>query len=361
MAALAALGIAITVAPIMATVALAADPIVTVKRGDTLSGIAKTHGVDMATIVALNGLPDPNRIFAGQQLRVGADPRPATPATPATAAAATHVVARGENLTRIANHYGVTVAEIVADNGIANPSRIFAGQRLAIPGVSPAAAAPAAAPAQQPAAAPAEHVIARGETLTGIARHYGATVAAIVAANGIANPSRVFAGQRIVIPAVAAAASAPAPASPASPPAMPESMAAKVAQRDAVRQLIAEEATRYGVPVAFALAVAWQESGWQQHAVSSAGAIGVMQLMPATAEWVGSAMLGHAVQIDDARHNVRAGVRLLAHYLARYAGNRDLVLAAYYQGQSAADRHGIYPVSVPYIGSITRLERLFGG
>jgi soluble lytic murein transglycosylase-like protein len=142
---------------------------------------------------------------------------------------------------------------------------------------------------------------------------------------------------------------------------MPASMAARVAARDAVRQVITEEANRYGVPVAFALAVAWQESGWQQHAVSTAGAIGVMQLLPATAEWVGTAMLGHPVPIDDTRHNVRAGVRLLAHYLARYSGNRDLVLAAYYQGQSAADRHGVYPVSVTYIDSITRLERLFGG
>ncbi len=45
-----------------------------------------------------------------------------------------HVVARGENLTRIAAHYGVTVDAIVQANGIANPSRIIGGQRLVIPG-----------------------------------------------------------------------------------------------------------------------------------------------------------------------------------------------------------------------------------
>jgi LysM repeat protein len=351
----AALGIATMVAPILASVALAADPTITVKRGDTLSGIARLHGVDVATIVALNGLPDPNRIFPGQQLLIG--PAPAAPApASAVASAATHVVAPGENLTRIASRHGVTVAAIVAANGIANPSRIFAGQHLTIPGAAPPAAAPVAASTPQVASAPTVHVVARGETLTSIARYHGVTVAAIVGANAIADPSRIFAGQRVVIP------TASAPAAPAAPSAaMPASMAAKVAARDAVRQVITEEANRYGVPVAFALAVAWQESGWQQHAVSSAGAIGVMQLMPATAEWVGSAMLGHPVQIDDTLHNVRAGVRLLAHYLARYAGDRDLVLAAYYQGQTAADRHGVYPVSVAYIASITRLERLFGG
>jgi hypothetical protein len=54
-------------------------------------------------------------------------------------------------------------------------------------------------------------------------------------------------------------------------------------------------------------------------------------------------------------------VRLLRHYLARYDGNRALVLAAYYQGQRATDRHGVYAVSRPYIASIAVLERLFGG
>jgi soluble lytic murein transglycosylase-like protein len=83
--------------------------------------------------------------------------------------------------------------------------------------------------------------------------------------------------------------------------------------------------------------------------------------MPATAVWVGDAMLGTTVDMYDARQNIRAGVRLLAHYLGRYDGNRDRVLAAYYQGQSATDRHGIYAVSRPYIASIKVLERIFDG
>ncbi len=356
---IAALATALVVGPILATVVLAADPTVVVKHGDTLTGIAKRSGIDLATIVALNQLPDPNRIYPGQLLRIGIDSvgAPAAPAAAAPGEARVHVVARGENLTRIAGHYGVTVAAIVQANGIANPSRIMGGQRLVIPGPAAAPSAPSA-PAAPAAAAPGEarvHVVARGENLTRIAGHYGVTVAAIVQANGIANPSRIMGGQRLVIPGVAAAVSAPAAA------AMPASLAALVGQRDAVRQVIVEEANRYGVPVAFALAVAWQESGWREGVVSSAGAVGVMQLMPATAVWVGDAMLGHPIDINDTRLNVRGGVRLLAHYLARYSGDRDLVLAAYYQGQSAVDRHGIYGVSRPYIASIKSLERLFGG
>ena len=364
LAPLAALAASLAIGPVLSTVVLAADPTVTVKRGDTLTGIAKRHGLDLASIVALNQLPDPNRIYPGQQLRIGIDPATATAVmavavTAAPAEARVHVVSRGENLTRIAAHYGVTVAAIVQANGIANPSRIIGGQQLIIPGVTAAPAAPPAAPAAAtPAAAPAEarvHVVARGENLTSIAAHYGVTVAAVVQANGITNPSRIIGGQQLVIPgADAAPAAAPAAA-------MPGSMAALVAQRDAVRQVIVEEANQYGVPVALALAVAWQESGWRQGVVSSAGAVGVMQLMPATAEWVGGAMLGYRIDSNDTRLNVRGGVRLLAHYLARYSGDIDLVLAAYYQGQSAVDRHGIYTVSRPYIASIRSLQRLFGG
>jgi soluble lytic murein transglycosylase-like protein len=113
------------------------------------------------------------------------------------------------------------------------------------------------------------------------------------------------------------------------------------------------------VPRAFALAVAWQESGWQPSVVSYAGAIGVMQLLPSTADWVSATMLGQSVNLWDPSSNVRAGVRLLKHYLDRYGGNRSLALAAFYQGQAGTDRHGIYPVSRPYIASILLLQEMF--
>lgn len=138
-------------------------------------------------------------------------------------------------------------------------------------------------------------------------------------------------------------------------------MAYLVGKRSWVRGLLVHQAKRFGVPRALVFAVAWQESGWQQNVVSHAGAVGVMQLMPGTADWIGEAMLGHRVRISEARGNIEAGVRLLRHYLDRYDGNLDLVLAAYYQGQRAVDTHGVYAVSRPYIASIKYLKRLFGG
>jgi LysM repeat protein len=344
--------------PILATGARAADEIV-VRPGETLTSISRQHGVSIERLVELNEIANPSRIYAGQRLRLEeeAAAAPSAPSAPAyPAATRTHTVRSGEHLTGIARHYGVTIAQVVAANGIADASRIYAGQRLTIPGAGAAApAAPAAPSAPAAPAATRTHTVRSGEHLTGIARHYGVTIAQVVAANGIADASRIYAGQRLTIPGAVAAPST----APASGRAMPATMAELVARRGAVRAVIVEEAHRFGVPPAFALAVAWQESGWQQGVVSSAGAIGVMQLLPTTAQWVGDAMLGTPVNPWDLRHNVRAGVRLLAHYMDRYGGDRGNVLAAYYQGQAAVDRHGIYAVSRPYIASIAVLEALF--
>jgi LysM repeat protein len=368
----AAVATAVLAGPILTTVVFATDEVL-VRPGDTLTSISRRHDVSIERLVELNDLANPNRIFVGQTLRLEPVPSepaapaaaPATPApvAPAAVAARVHTVRAGEHLTGIAKRYGVSIASIASANQLADPSRIFAGQQLTIPGATvpasppaPEPAAPAAAPATPAPTAPEAaaarvHTVRAGEHLTGIAKRYGVSIASIASANQLADPSRIFAGQQLTIPG----ASAPA----ASAATMPESMALLVAKRDAVRRVIVEEASRYRVPPALALAVAWQESGWQQGVVSSAGAIGVMQLLPATGEWVGEAMLGTPVNLSDLRHNVRAGVRLLAHYLDRYDGNRDLVLAAYYQGQTAADRHGVFAVSRPYVASIKRLEALF--
>jgi N-acetylmuramoyl-L-alanine amidase len=287
-----ALAAALTVGPVLSG-ARAADPETTVRSGDTLTAISQRHGIPIATLVELNDLSDPDRIYAGQRLRLAA------------------------------------------------PS----------PRATTRSSAPSSAPAQR------THTVRAGEHLTGIARHYGVSIGSIVRANGITNPSRIFAGQRLTIPGAAPARASATPHATS----LPASMASLMLRREEVRRLIVKEARRYDVPAALALAVAWQESGWRQEVVSRAGAIGVMQILPSTGEWVGEVMLGSRVDLRDTRQNVRAGVRLLAHYLDRYRGNIDLVLAAYYQGQTAADRHGVYPVSRPYVASIRALVSMLGG
>ena len=99
-------------------------PVHIVRCGETLSGIAVRFGVSVGALARANGIVNPNRIFAGQRLVI-----------PAGNMGTVHVVRCGETLSGIAFHYGVNMWSIANANGIHNINRIFAGQRLTIPGV----------------------------------------------------------------------------------------------------------------------------------------------------------------------------------------------------------------------------------
>ena len=328
-----------------------------VQRGDTLWDIALEHGTTVEALVALNDISDPSLIRIGQRivLHPPSAPWSPPPAAPAPPAPIIHVVQPDETLWGIAVHYGTTVPALVAANQISNPSLMRIGQTLAIPQLA-SPPQPAAEPAP-PAPAPIrEHVVQAGETLWAISRLYGTTVETLVEVNLLANPSFIRTGQRLVIPGASASASAPAAVTNSS---MPADMAAKVAQRTEARGILLAAASEFGVPGPFVLAVAWHESGWQPGVVSGAGALGIMQLMPDTADWVAGSMLHEAPAIDDPRWNARAGVRLLAYYLDRYQGDTAKTLAAYFQGMTSVDQIGVLVSTVPYIDSILALEQIF--
>lgn len=103
-----------------------------------------------------------------------------------------------------------------------------------------------------------------------------------------------------------------------------------------VQELLYTTAQKYGVDPNLVLRVAQQESGLNQSAVSPAGAIGVMQLMPMTAQELG-------VDPYDTAQNIEGGVKYLRQMLDRYGGNTSLALAAYNAGPGAVDAAGGIP------------------
>jgi soluble lytic murein transglycosylase-like protein len=99
-------------------------------------------------------------------------------------------------------------------------------------------------------------------------------------------------------------------------------------------ELIAENARQHGVRTDLVRAVVHVESGFNPYAKSRKGALGLMQLMPATVREY------RVVNPFNPVENIRAGVAYLRRLLDRYNNNESLALAAYNAGPSAVDRHG---------------------
>lgn len=102
----------------------------TVQSGDTLSGIAAKYGTSWQTLQQLNGIADPNLIYPGQVLKLpGGAPAPSVTPSPSVT---TYTIQPGDTLSGIAAQYGTSVSNLVALNGIANPDVIYAGQTIRI-------------------------------------------------------------------------------------------------------------------------------------------------------------------------------------------------------------------------------------
>lgn len=95
----------------------------TVRSGDTLSSIASKFGTSYQSLASLNGIANPNLIYVGQVLRVNGS---------ASAGSVYYTVRVGDNLSAIASRYGTSYQSIAALNGLVNPNLIYAGQTLKI-------------------------------------------------------------------------------------------------------------------------------------------------------------------------------------------------------------------------------------
>lgn len=153
-------------------------------------------------------------------------------------------------------------------------------------------------------------------------------------------------------------------ASSASQPKAGGTHAAKLPGYAAAQPLLEEAARAQALEPALIIAVAAAESGFNADAVSRKGALGLMQIMPATAERYGvagrSATGGwHAVM--DPKLNVQVGSRYLADLLRMFDGDKELALAAYNAGEGAVVKHGRrippYPETQQYVDKVMRLYR----
>lgn len=189
-------------APVSATAVVAAAPLAggvyhTVRPGDTLSGLARWYGTTVQAIMQANGLRS-TTIFVGQVLFI--------PTGGGGGGGGGHScsqfywVQRGDTLSGIARRFGVSVNALVQANNIANPSRIYVGQRLCIPGGynppwPPQPPQPPRPPHPPQPVCGQFYVVQRGDNLSRIAARCGTTVQHLVYLNGISHPSLIYPGQ----------------------------------------------------------------------------------------------------------------------------------------------------------------------
>lgn len=200
------------------------------------------------------------------------------------------------------------------------------------------------------------YVVRAGDTASGLAVRFHAWTTEIVSHNHLGRSGGLRVGERIEIPVVGRdggkAGSGGGGGSGAWRHPDPD--------RDRVRHVVAATARRHGVDPQLALAIAWQESGWQMDVVSSADAVGAMQVLPSTARWMED-YAGRPLRLRRLPDNAEAGV-LLLRVLGQQTERRAHRIGAYYQGLGAVRRHGLYGETRAYVRNVVAIrERLEAG
>ncbi len=340
-----------------------------VQPGETLSEIARDLGVTINDLMEVNRIDDPDRVRAGQVLTIPGQ-------VAAVSAPSSYTVRKGDTLFAISQTLGIAASSLVDANALGDPNRIKEGQALIVPGPEPVIAAPSATAESVPAPSSTGgvHVVEAGDTLSVIARTYGTSMTTLLELNDLENPHRIAIGDVITLPSSSASPSpesaSPKPQAPAGPvvptraevraryPQMPE----RIIQEPSRRALIAtfeKWSAANNLPVDYVMAVAWQESGWRAGAVSSAGAIGIGQIMPDTGAWIASDLIGDVTLTSiDPHENIRMSARYLR-WLIDYLGDEELALAGYYQGPGAVLRDEWADTTDGYVASVLAHRQFF--
>ena len=291
-----------------------------------------------------------------------------------------HVVAPGETLTSIAAADGLSVAQLAAANGLSTTAYLISGTEIAIPPQGESVTAtPVSSPApattttsEETSAAPAGgYVVQAGDTLSAIAARAGTSVAELAVLNGLNPDGILYAGITLRLPGGSGTTQyvSTTPGSQQTATGQPVGAAAEGSSgappyptpEYASSSEIASIAQANVVPPALEQAIGWQESGWNNDLTSSAGAVGVMQVLPGTWAWINQALTPNApLAPASASENIRGGV-LLLHALLNSTGSSAMAAAGYYQGLSSVEQHGMYADTQQYVNNVMALERRFGG
>jgi LysM repeat protein len=266
----------------------------------------------------------------------------------------------GDTLSAIAARYHTSVDRLIKLNDLpGNGDLIYAGQTLRIPrsgyrrhsrhGHHPAHHHGGRTVIRW-------HTVVEGDTVDGLAARYHVTRETIARRNHLPKSLVIVLGQRLAIPQRVHSA-APRVSS------LIERERRYLARRpqpsrEEVPRLIRAIAARWHVDPRLALAISWQESGFNMRVVSPVGAVGTMQVMPYTGTYLSEVVVHRKLNLFDARDNITAGVALLS-VLTHEAKDVRQAIAGYYQGLQSVRDHGMYASTKQYVANVMALRARF--
>lgn len=288
-------------APSTASVTASVPASYVVKPGDTVSGIAARYGISTASVLALNGLGWKSLIFPGQTLKLSGASTGAGTGTVSGTRPATYTIKRGDTIIGIAGRYGVSTQSLLTLNGLSRTSIIYPGQVISLGGstldvqpVSSVTPLPSDPPSTPPTSAPAPvinntYTIRTGDTVTAIAARFGVSVDAILSANGLTRASIIYAGRSLTIPGVVSAQDG-------------TTVTPLTAEMAANAAIIIQVGRSLGVSdrgIIIALAAAMQESSLRNITYGDRDSVGVFQQRPSTGWGTRDALLdvAHAARL----------------------------------------------------------------
>lgn len=170
----------------------------TVRSGDTLSGIASSHGTTTQALASKNNIKNANLIYVGQRLLVSGSTSSSNSNSSSTSRY--YTVKSGDTLSRIASNHGTTTQALASKNNIKNANLIYVGQRLVISGSSSSKTTNTNSSSRY-------YTVKSGDTLSGIAYSHGTTTQALASRNNIKNANTIYVGQKLSLSGRAATGS----------------------------------------------------------------------------------------------------------------------------------------------------------
>ncbi len=155
-----------------------------VQRGETLSSIARAYKRSLEEIMAANNMGSADIIYPNQTIRI-----PCAAPAARSEGSLVHEVRKGETVSQIAEHYGVSTSSVLSANNMDSRANILVGQKVIVPGASRQASSGGAI----------IHEVERGETVYSIARKYSASWQDVLKANDLRETDTIHPGQKLMV------------------------------------------------------------------------------------------------------------------------------------------------------------------